>query len=280
MEMQRREALQQELNDISNERKEEVSMAQARQHQHDRKVADLESTIHRLQASLRNFQPEKSSSNDDSTAITNPHTNHKQPNDQSIRRLSQKELEGANQEIAKLSDQLLRHQGLAENAKSEILALKGRLQVANNRAEEAEKAQYAYSQNSINSRSARGAHDVESGSGSGNNATSHAFYARRRVKGGSRHVRSIRSALPCFGSGRGTNGAIDQIALTVDAIDSWMVDTGYFMRHEPFARLGLLLYLTVLHLWSFALVVFHTTEVEHGDFGSMDSNPRHWREHT
>ena len=73
---------------------------------------------------------------------------------------------------------------------------------------------------------------------------------------------------------------MEQLAITIDAIDSWMVDTGSFMRHEPFARLGLLLYLMVLHLWSFALVVFHTTEVEHGDFGSMDSSPRHWREHT
>ena len=89
----------------------------------------------------------------------------------------------------------------------------------------------------------------------------------------------MRSALPCFGPGRQA-GAMEQVALTIDAIDSWMVDTGSFMRGEPIARLGLLLYLMTLHLWTFALVVFHTTEVEHGDFGSMDSNPRHWAERT
>lgn len=286
METQRREALQQELNEVSNERKEEVTLTQARQHQHDRKVADLESTIHRLQASVRAIQSGQRSSNgnsDDSIAIDDDENN----NDQSIRgQPSQKELEGAKREISKLSEKLLRHQGHAENAKSEILTLKGRLQAANNRAEEAEK--YAYSQNSMSGRtsSAARAYDMESGGSagiaggsSGNNTT---FSTRKRVKGGSRGVRSIRSALPCFGPGRGSTGdggAMNQVALTVDAIDSWMVDTGSFMRHEPFARLGLLLYLIILHLWSFALVVFHTTEVPHGDFGSMDSNPTHWREH-
>jgi hypothetical protein len=34
-----------------------------------------------------------------------------------------------------------------------------------------------------------------------------------------------------------------------------------------------------LHVWTFALVVFHETEVPHGDFGSMGNSPRHWRDH-
>jgi len=191
------------------------------------------------------------------------------------RALVNHELEEAKQEISKLSEQLLRQQVLVKNTKSENLALKGRLQDANARAEDAEKAQFNYKNKQMRSR----AYDVESGVTS--NATG-AFSTRRRVKGGSsRSVRSIRSALPCFGPGRVSNDGpvLEQVALTIDAIDSWMVDTGSFMRHEPYARLGLLLYLIILHLWSFALVAFHTTEVEHGDFGSMDSNPRHWREH-
>jgi chromosome segregation ATPase len=53
METQQREALQEELNDISKERAEEASSAQARLRLHDRKVSNLESTIVRLQTSLR-----------------------------------------------------------------------------------------------------------------------------------------------------------------------------------------------------------------------------------
>lgn len=263
METQRREALQEQLTEVSKERKQELSLAQSRQHQHDLKVTDLESTIHRLQDSVRALQ---ASSDASSAQIANTPQNVP----------SSQELEGAKQEIANLSEQLLRQQALAKNAKSEILALKGRLQVANARADDAEKAQYE-SKYSATPRS-RTTYDVEGG---GPSRTPPPFSVRRRVKGGSRGVRSIRSVLPCFGSGRQAGGGgIEQVALTIDAIDSWMVDTGSFMRHEPIARLGLLLYLMTLHLWTFALVVFHTTEVEHGDFGSMDSNPRHWREHT
>ncbi len=268
METQRREALQQELSEVSKERNQELSLSQARQQQHDRKVTDLESTIHRLQDSIRASKQQSDRATDDSFDLQVTDT----------QAMSSQELDAAKQEISNLSEQLYRQQVLAKNAKSEVLALKGRLQAANARADEAEKAQYD-SKYSSQTRS-RGTYDVEGG-GASNSAP--AFTARRRVKGGSRGVRSIRSALPCIGSGRGTdqNGAaMEQVALTIDAIDSWMVDTGSFMRHEPFARLGLLLYLMILHFWSFALVVFHTTEVEHGDFGSMDSNPRHWREHT
>ena len=274
METQRREALQQQLTEVSEEREQELSQTQSRQHQHDRKVTDLESTIYRLQDSIRASHQQSNASSDivtnDSLHVQAANTPHKgQPN---------QEWEGAKQEITNLSEQLFRQQALAKNAKSEILALKGRLQAANTRADDAEKARYD-SKYAPTPRSRT--YDVEGGN---SGSTPPPFSARRRIKGGSsRGVRSIRSALPCFGSGRASaeNGAImEQVALTIDAIDSWMVGTGSFMRHEPFARLGLLMYLMVLHLWSFALVVFHTTEVEHGDFGSMDSNPRHWREHT
>ena len=44
---------------------------------------------------------------------------------------------------------------------------------------------------------------------------------------------------------------MEQLAVTIDAIDSWMVETGAFMRHEPLAHLGFFLYLTILHLLSF-----------------------------
>ena len=301
MESQRREALQQQLNEVSNERKEEISISQSRQHQHDQKIAHLESTIHRLQASVRSFQSEQqqqqqqqsgNSADYDGYTTTIDDNVLNNNNDQNARgRPFQKDFESTKQEIAKLSEQLIRQRDHAENAKSEILTLRGRLRAANIRADEAEKAHFD-SQNTmiVSSRSSplSRAYDMESGKvggGGGSSANGKLMLTRRRIKGGFRgNVRSIRSVLPCLShvGGRVTadGGATEQVARTIDAIDSWMVSTGSFMRHEPFARLVLLLYFIVLHCWSFALVVFHTTtEVEHGDFGSMDSNPRHWRDH-
>jgi hypothetical protein len=262
METQRREALQQELNEISKERTEEASSAQARQMQHDRKVADLESTISRLQASLRE-QKNGSLAHASSSAAADPRRT--------------QELEDCKRQIAGLSEQLLRQQGRAEASKSEILALKGRLQSATIRAEEAEKKS-ATAQMGTPSTSSQ-IYQMEGGGVAYSNPG-----VRRRVKGGmgrvrggSSSVRSIRSALN-LGSGR-TGPGMEPIVATIDGIDSWMVDTGSFLRHEPMARLGFLCYFVTLHLWTFALVAFHTTEVPHGDFGSMDNNPRHWREH-
>eukprot|EP00980_Cylindrotheca_fusiformis_P001506 scaffold346_cov116-Cylindrotheca_fusiformis.AAC.20 len=259
-ETQRREALQQELNEISKERSEEISSAQARQQQHDRKVAAMESTIARLKKSLQEL---KAGSSGDMASGKDGNTTK-----------LDSELSESKQEIARLSDQLLRHQRMAETSKSEILALKGRLQSATARAEQAESSLVSAQTSSDYVTNRRG-FDVEGGGLPMGNT-------RRRVKGGGRvrggsAGRSIRSALN-IGPGR-TNYAVEQAVVTIDALDKWMVETGSSMRHEPFARLGFLVYLMTLHLWTFALVVFHTVEVPHGDFGSMDSNPRHWRNH-
>ena len=255
METQRREALQEELNDISKERTEEASSILARQMQHDRKVADLELTVSRLQSQIR----EQKNGN---SAVKPQQIDGRGSQLQS-------ELDESRLEIARLSENLLRLQERIEGSKAEILALKGRLQSAIARAETAEKS-LATVQSPTPTTTAR-LYELEGGTIGISNPG-----LRRRVKGGTGRrgtaVRSIRSALN-MGSGSG------QVAVTIDAIDSWMVETGSFLRHEPLARLGFLLYLMTLHLWSFALVVFHTSEVPHADFGSMDNNPRHWRSH-
>eukprot|EP00934_Nitzschia_sp_Nitz4_P007798 Nitzschia sp. Nitz4//scaffold9_size221794//219273//221945//NITZ4_001390-RA/size221794-processed-gene-0.356-mRNA-1//-1//CDS//3329561133//7788//frame0 len=255
METQRREALQEELNDISKERTEELSTAQAKQRQYDRRVADLESTVARLHQQQKEQVQEKASEEDRRSAAE----------------LGQ-ELRNTQQEVERLSSQLLRQQQLAENSKSEVLALKGRLQAATTRAEQAEQSLYSSQTSSVPSTPTNRLYQMEAG-----NATIPSS-ARRRIKGGAARgkTRSIRVALQLH-PGQ-TNPFMEQVAITLDALDSFMVETGAFMRHEPLARLAFLLYLMTLHLWSFALVVFHTTEQPHGDFGSMDNNPRHWRE--
>jgi hypothetical protein len=262
METQRREALQLELNDISKERTEEAASVQARQQASDRKIADLEANVARLQLSLREQKQDRSISG-------------QAPKTDARTSQLENELEAAKSEVSKLSEQLLRLQNRAESSKSEILALKGRLQSATARAEAAEKSASAQLSAPSNTNQM---YEMEGGIPVGNLAT------RRRVKGGagryrgaSSSVRSIRSALN-LGHGR-SSPALQQVLTTVDAIDSWMVETGSFMRHEPLARLGFLLYLMTLHVWTFALVVFHETEVPHGDFGSMGNSPRHWRDH-
>jgi len=172
-----------------------------------------------------------------------------------------RELNTAKTQLASLSDQLMRQQGTAEAAKSEVLALKGRLQVAIERAEAAERQQYATS-------------EIELGASSSYTGSK---ARRRRVKGGSARFgslpsRSIRGAVGLHVPQRG--GALRQIGVTIDAVDTWMLETGNILRHEPLARLGFFLYMTVVHLWCFGLVFFHTVESEHGDLGQLTDHSR------
>ena len=60
-----------------------------------------------------------------------------------------------------------------------------------------------------------------------------------------------------------------QIVQTVDAVDLWMLETGLVLKQEPLARLGLLAYTVLLHLWCFGLVFFHTVQAEEGDLNTI-----------
>jgi hypothetical protein len=100
---------------------------------------------------------------------------------------------------------------------------------------------------------------------------------RRRVKGrggvaagGRVTIRSIRTAL-----NMGPGSSMEDLGKTIEALDSWMIDTGTILRHEPLARLAFFLYFAILHLWCFCLVAFHVSEpssvggrVGHGIFPS------------
>ncbi|CAJ1951483.1 unnamed protein product [Cylindrotheca closterium] len=256
METQRRAALEKELNEISKERSEEISLAQAKQLQQDRKVADLETNVAHLKSSLHSLKVMGSESNLEKNRRKKD--------------VSSAEIEEARQEIAKLSDQLMRQQRMAEASKSEVLALKGRLQSATSRAEAAERS--LFTAQSSSDYPARRSFDVENAGSSS---------SRRRMKGARRRPvsmgRTIRASLHLD---HGALGSImEQVVSTIDALDKWMVETGGLMRNEPLARLGFLAYLVTLHLWTFGLVIFHTVETPHGDFGTMDANPRHWRNH-
>lgn len=256
MESQRCEALRQELHDISKERTEETYEAQARQQQHDRDIADLTANVARLEASLREKKKVPSAPGETTGEFS------ASSDEMNVRQLkeAEEELKG---KITSLSEQLIRAQTKNDRSKSEILALKNRLQASNARAESAEQALAAAPPATTSQ-----IYQAEAG------VASYGTGMRRRVKGGRGRsnptsVRSIRSALN-MQPGRVSEGT-EQVAATIDAVDSFLVETGSFMRHEPLARLAFLLYLIVLHLWAFCLVLFHahSFEKEHGDFGSL-----------
>jgi hypothetical protein len=78
---------------------------------------------------------------------------------------------------------------------------------------------------------------------------------------------SIRAAINLQNS---HNENIERVGKVIDGLDKLSVETGKFLRYNPLARGGFILYLLVLHLWTFAVLFFHTHRFEtvHGDFGS------------
>jgi len=257
---QRSEALQQELRDISNERLAEAAAVQERQRQHDGTVATLSTKVSQLEASLRELKQD-----DDHVGPSTEAAAAVGPSSDSDRvRQLRRELDRSKRQITSFSDQLIRQQGSTETAKSEILALKGRLQASNTRADAAEQV-HASSANSDEKM-----YELEGGG-----VTYTASKLRRRVKSGRgrSHLpsRSVRSALGMRLANGGSG--MDQVALTIDAVDSWMLETGTILRLEPLARLGFALYLTILHLWCLTLVFFHAIESEHGDLGALRTHP-------
>eukprot|EP00977_Amphora_coffeiformis_P005360 scaffold1143_cov177-Amphora_coffeaeformis.AAC.16 len=221
-------ALQTELEALSAERLVEVEQSQARQATHDAQVARLQAEIHRLEQNA------------------NHHTVAHYPNNKVA--VDESTLQASKQQVKDLSDQLVRQQSLLDSSKSEILALKGRLQAALHRAETVEQERNQME-------------DVERG-GWNASAAVRGVPNRRRKRGG----RTMRSALGIRAS---ASPIMMQIIQTIDALDLWMLETGLVLKHEPLARLGLLAYAVILHLWCFGLVFFHTVEAEHGDLSTI-----------
>jgi myosin heavy subunit len=168
-----------------------------------------------------------------------------------------------------LLEQLNRQTNLSEASKAEVLALKGRLQVAISRAEAAETTR-------------DNAAEIELDYG-GEESASRQRHRRTKRAGGPRfnslQTRSIRAAIglryPAASRRGGGTAFQQQILETIDAMDNWMMETGNILRHEPLARLGFALYLTILHAWCFGLVFYHFVDVEkHGDLGALTEKSR------
>ena len=255
LESQRCEALRRELDEINQERTQEAATNQEHQRYYDQKLEEQSATIARLEATVR----DQDGAGVDANNSTGDQSEHHTGSAVLVQKL-QRQLEETKGQVSALSEQLLRQQGMSDVHKSEILALKGRLQAANARAEEAEKTAFQ-SPTSAGGSAYESEGGVSSGYASG-------YKTRRRVKGrgrGSVTIRSIRTAL-----NMGPGSSMEGLGKTVEALDLWMIDTGTILRHEPLARLAFFVYFSVLHLWCFCLVAFHTSSYEtpHADFPS------------
>jgi hypothetical protein len=245
---QRSKALEKELLDVHQERSMELTQTQERQQQQDAVVTELTARLNRTEVALREHKASTS------TAATSAGGGGAQTTDGTLQRVM-REAEHAKQQVSSLSDQLIRQQGLYESTRSEVLALKGRLQAATARADAAELQLVS---------------ELEHGNEGPYGPTPSKL--RRRVKGGNRYGRgyvgrTMRAALGWRIAHPGSWQ--EQVARTVDAFDSWLLDTGDVLKSEPLARVAFVGYLTLLHIWCLALVSFHAIQSEHADLGSL-----------
>lgn len=235
-EKQRVIIMQHELRDMSKERTLEVSAARSKQHQFDRKIADMSLQISKLQSSLREAQKGSSYGNNDLMSGGTDSSTH----------------------VHELTEQLVRQQEKMGQTTSELSALRNRLQVATARAQKAEEAL-----------THAGSFDVESSPDSGNYGGSGSTMMRRRRRG-QQEISSIRQAIHMNAS-RDEN--TERLGKAIDAVDKFSVETGKYLRYNPLARGGFILYLLVLHLWTFVVLFLHTHKFEtvHGDFGAASN---------
>lgn len=126
--------LHDELRDAAKERSDEAAVALATQRQHDRQVADLGSTVSRLQSRLREKEEMlQHLSTRTSRSLPGMNNGDEVDSDQLLNQELKKQ-------ILELSDQIIRQRKKIDNVVSEKSALHRRLQDATARAEIAEKA--------------------------------------------------------------------------------------------------------------------------------------------
>ena len=203
------QTLHQELEEMSKERTEEAAAAHARNLQNDRKIADMSATISRLQLNLRDTK--RASFDDSRDSIYSSGEDDKA------------------MQIKTLSEQVLRQQEMIGKSKSEISALKSRLQVAIRRADKVEGAMTSF-QNFDDPYDRMENAPLSDGINDGRHTM------RRRGGRGNWHDSyggSIRSAIRLSaGHGKST----EKIGKAIDAVDSFSVQTGMCCLKEILSR--------------------------------------------
>jgi chromosome segregation ATPase len=175
---------------MSKETTQEASAVHVRQVQYDRRIADLNLNISKLQSAAVNKEP-----SDDGREVDAA-----KANDDEMAK-----------QIKMLSEEVLRLRDKVGNHHSESLALKSRLRSATDRAANAEGELAAVRVNE---------NDIESAPAGGNGLS-------RRKRGGGAGTASIRAAMslnPGQGDGR------ENIGKAIDVVDSFAVSTGTFYK--------------------------------------------------
>ena len=139
------------------------------------------------------------------------------------------------EEVVKLREKLALSSG-------ELKALKSRVKAANDRARKAEDELAAATLDGIE----RAA------------SSSFGVFSRRKTTEGesSSTISAVMRLIP----GRGDR--TEQIGKVVDAVDKFAVTTGKYLRRNPLARAGFILYLLMVHVWTFLLLFFHAQNFE------------------
>jgi hypothetical protein len=146
-----------------------------------------------------------------------------------------------NERIQSLSEEVVRLQDRLSSSSAEVSAMKRRLQVAQDRTDRAEAALERLSSTTFTNFTS--SDDVEA-----------SCSTRRRGKGSSRAPTSIRQALHIAPTSEAAS-----IGKSLDAIDSFAMSGGTFLRRHPVARLLFLCYLLALHAWTFLLLFAHAS---------------------
>jgi len=215
---------------MSKESSQEASSVHALEVQYQRQVADLTVEVSRLHAALRNARKEKRSEQDKS----------KPPNDFVVP-----------QQVQLLSDEILKLQDKLAQSSGELTTLKSRVKAANERANKAEDELAAATLDGLERAS----------------STSVGGISRRKLVDGGGSSATIRAAMKL---NHGQGDRTEQIGKVVDAVDAFAATTGKYLRRNPLARAGFILYLVMVHMWTFLLLFFHAHyfETNRAEFGS------------
>jgi Golgin subfamily A member 5 len=149
-------------------------------------------------------------------------------------------------QVKLLSEEVLKLRDKLANSSGEIKTLKIRVKAASERAVNAEEQLAAATLDGIEK------------------SISGGFPRQRHADGGAQSA-SIRAAMRLSPGDR-----TEQIGKVVDVVDTFAVSTGKYLRRNPLARAGFILYLVLVHLWTFLLLFFHAHNLESKrvEFGS------------
>jgi hypothetical protein len=235
---QRCKTLQTEVDELTRERLQEASSNTRRIHEYDRRINEMTQTITQLTSELNEA---------------------KRMRESSIHPLQSRMDQADEMQIQSLSEEVIRLREKQRHANSEISTLKSRLQTANDRVSKFETLEHDRREFATSS------YDIEDGPVSGSSEV-----RRRGGKKQQAKYLPMRSALRLEGSYENQRVSIGK---ALDGIDAFLVSSGKVLRFNPAVRLLFIMYLLLLHLWTFLLIVIHAHgfEAVHGDFGAGSS---------